>query len=248
MVAIGHLIGYGVGALDLGRIFGTVIGNSQFKQLCVVAALAIIIAVGVTCWAVQERVLVVNEYVVDFHLGTSPCTEQCCRKYAHQRPGVLTTIMQIYTTTRNLPNRIQAICWIQFWSWIGWFPFLFYSTTWVGEIYLRYDAPAEVKESKDVLGNIGRIGSTALIIFSIVTFVGSLVLPLLVKSPEDEQPGFTPRPPASIAPLVQGVSKRKPSLLTAWTISHLIFASSMVFAPFVASLHSATLLVAICGM
>ena len=130
----------------------------------------------------------------------------------------------------------------------GWFPFLFYSTTWVGEIYLRFDAPPEVRESKDVLGNIGRVGSMSLIIFSIVTFAGSLVLPWLVRSPEDDQPGFTPRPPASIAPLVKHVKARKPSLLTAWTFSHLIFAASMVFAPFVASLHSATLLIAVCGM
>lgn len=63
MVAIGHLIGYGVGALDLGRIFGTIIGDSQFKQLCVIAAAALIFAVGVTSWAVAERVLVLSEYV-----------------------------------------------------------------------------------------------------------------------------------------------------------------------------------------
>ena len=62
MVAIGHLIGYGVGALDLGSIFGTFLGDSQFKQLCVIAALALIGAIGVTCWATTERVLVSDGY------------------------------------------------------------------------------------------------------------------------------------------------------------------------------------------
>jgi solute carrier family 45 protein 1/2/4 len=130
----------------------------------------------------------------------------------------------------------------------GWFPFLFYSTTWVGEIYLRYNVSPDVKNSKDPLTDIGRVGSMSLIVFSIVTFIGSITLPWMVKSPEDDKPEFTPRPPASIAPIVKTVVERKPSLLTAWTVAHLIFAGSMIFAPFVSSLRFATILVAVCGM
>ena len=88
----------------------------------------------------------------------------------------------------------------------------------------------------------------SLIVFSIITFIGSVALPWVIKSPEDENPGFTPRPPQSIAPIVKQVVERKPSLLTAWTIAHMIFAGSMIFAPFVESLRFATLIVAICGM
>ena len=66
MVAVGHLVGYGFSALDLSRIFGTLIGDTQFKQVCVIAAFALIVAVGVTCWAVDERVLVLNEFVLFF--------------------------------------------------------------------------------------------------------------------------------------------------------------------------------------
>jgi solute carrier family 45 protein 1/2/4 len=134
-------------------------------------------------------------------------------------------------------------------SLIGWFPFLFYSTTWVGEVYLRYDAPPDVKAAGDLTGKVGRIGSMALIAFSIITFVMSVLLPFFVKSPDDEKAlNFTPRPPKSIAGIVTGLEKYKPSLLTAWTISHCLFASSMVFAPFVQSLRSATIIIAICGV
>lgn len=177
-------------------------------------------------------------------------------------------ISQILTTTLHLPPRIQAICWIQFWSWIGepwstrrsspndqltlrkgWFPFLFYSTTWVGETYFRYDAPQTARESKDTLGDIGRVGSLSLIAFSIITFAGSVLLPWLIRSPDDEQKArFTPRPPPSIAPLVTTLSNAKPDLATAWMLSHLVFAASMALAPFVTSLRFATTLVAICGM
>ena len=58
MVAIGHLIGYGAGALDLGKAFGPTLGDTQFKQLTAVAALTLCVTVGVTCWAVNERVLI----------------------------------------------------------------------------------------------------------------------------------------------------------------------------------------------
>jgi solute carrier family 45 protein 1/2/4 len=113
---------------------------------------------------------------------------------------------------------------------------------------LRYDAPVEAKTSEDLTGQVGRIGSTALIAFSIITLVMSVVLPWLVKSPEDEVPDFTPRPPASIASFVFEIEKYKPSLLTTWMVSHCIFAGSMAIAPFVTSLRNATFIVALCGM
>lgn len=131
---------------------------------------------------------------------------------------------------------------------IGWFPFMFYSSTWIGEIYLRYDAPADLKMAGDVTGKVGRIGSTALIAFSIITFVMSVILPFFVKNPLDDTPGYTQRPPESIAAFVFEMEKYKPTLLTAWTVSHCIFASTMIMAPFVQSLRSATLLVSVCGM
>lgn len=234
MVAVGHLIGYGAGAIDLGLVFGSMIGDTQFKQLTVIAAVALLVAVGVTCWATRERVLL------------SDGTEN------QQGASILSAFAQIWHTTRHLPNRIQAICWIQFWSWIGWFPFLFYSSTWVGETYLRYDAPPEVRDSKDTLGDIGRVGSLSLIVFSAVTFVGSVSLPWLVRSPEEEsKPGFTPRPPpmlAPIAPFLKTLLRHKPTLLGTWTVSHLLFTFAMIFAPFIASVHSATVVVATCGI
>lgn len=226
-------MGYAAGALDLHSVFGTLLGDTQFKQLTVVAATVLCVSIGITSYAVTERVRVVNskEEVTSEELG-----------------GVKEMLLQILHTTRNLPKRIQMICWVQFWCWIGWFPFMFYSTTWVGEIYLRYNAPVDARESKDMLGQIGRVGSTSLVVFSVVTFLGSVILPWLVRSPEDEKVEFTPRPPTSLAPILEQIEKYKPSLLNAWMVSHVIFACSMVMAPFVTSLRSATVIVALCGI
>lgn len=64
MVGIGHLLVYAVGALDLNRSMGNFLGDTQFKKVCAIAAVAMGVAQGVTCWAVEERVLVSNGYVM----------------------------------------------------------------------------------------------------------------------------------------------------------------------------------------
>ena len=58
MLAIGNLIGYAIGSINMVSIFGTSIGNTQFKQMTVISALSLLAAVLVTSWAVQERVLI----------------------------------------------------------------------------------------------------------------------------------------------------------------------------------------------
>lgn len=135
---------------------------------------------------------------------------------------------------------------VQFWSWIGWFPFLFYGTTWVGEIYLRHEPPSG---KPDALTEVGRAGSVAFSAFAMTSFASSVVLPWLVQSPDDaEKPGYTPRPPQSLQSVITGARKTKPTLLTAWMLANLLFAASMVFAPFVQSVRFASIMIALCGV
>lgn len=35
------------------------------------------------------------------------------------KPGAIQVASQLLKTTMDLPPRIQAICWAQFWAWIG---------------------------------------------------------------------------------------------------------------------------------
>ncbi|KAL6715789.1 hypothetical protein ACLMJK_006750 [Lecanora helva] len=229
MVAIGHLIGYGAGTIDLVKVFGTTLGDSQFKQLTIIAAAFFVFAVGLTSWAVRERVLIST-------------------RDGNAKADAVKTLSQILKTTANLPSRIRAICWVQFWAWIGWFPFLFYGTTWVGEVYFRYHPEVSASASKDTLGDVGRIGSLSLVVFSIITFLGSVLLPLVIQSPDSDRRRFTPRGPPTLTPILTALNNNKPDLLTAWQWSHLIFAGAMCLAPFVRSLQMATIIVSICGI
>lgn len=137
---------------------------------------------------------------------------------------------------------------VQFWAWIGWFPFLFYGSTWVGEIYIRHEAP---KGSTDALTEVGRAGSVAFIVFALISFGTSIVMPWFVRNPEEaenEKPAFTPRPPRRLESIFNGLAIAKPSLLTAWALSNIFFAAAMIWAPLVKSTGFATLLIAACGV
>ncbi|KAI9886802.1 MAG: hypothetical protein M1823_001372 [Watsoniomyces obsoletus] len=229
MVAVGHLLSYGTGTMNLVRMFGTTLGGEQFKQVCVISAAVLLTAVGITSYSVQERVLI-------------------ARRDADAGGGAWKVISQILSTTWNMPKRMKAICWIQFWSWIGWFPFLFYSSTWVGETYFRYESPPQTG-SKDTLGDIGRVGSFSLVIFSFISLAGSVALPWLIRAPEEERrPSWTPRPPPSMSGFALAVERYRPDLLTAWTWGHLMFSGAMFLAPLVHSLRFATTIVALCGL
>lgn len=125
---------------------------------------------------------------------------------------------------------------------------MFYGSTWVGETYFHYDTADDIAASTDLTGDIGRIGSRAMIAFSLVTFVGSVVLPWVIASPEDEA-SWEHRIPASLA----GPSKKKSilksvDLMSAWMASHVVFGAAMILAPFVQSVTLATVLVATLGM
>lgn len=230
---IGHLLVYAIGALDLNAWMGGFLGDTQFKKVCLIAALGMAVPQCISCWAVEERVLVKNNAKGE--------------KDGGGREGIVDVLRHIYHTFRHVPDRIQAICMVQFWSWIGWFPFLFYGSTWVGEIYLRHEAPAS--NDSNALNDVGRHGSMSMIVWSIISFAASIVLPWIVQSPDDdEKPGYTARPPQSLQGVLKDVKSVKPTLLMAWAAGNVLFAAAMFFAPMVQSVTFATVLVALCGI
>lgn len=61
VTGLGQLLVYAVGSLDLNKLLGpSFLGDTQFKKVCVIASLALVVAQGITCWSVSERILVSN--------------------------------------------------------------------------------------------------------------------------------------------------------------------------------------------
>lgn len=114
------------------------------------------------------------------------------------------TIRDIWKNIFTLPPAIRSICYTQFFAWIGWFPILFYTSVWVGEIYTREAiAGGRSPDDPDLAADATRAGSRALFMNAIVNLSTSVFLPFLVSSsgirtePTPVSTYRTPSPPAS---------------------------------------------------
>ncbi len=228
MLGVGHLIGYFIGTLDLVKLLGTFMGGTQFKQVCIIASCLLLLSVAVTCWCVKELV----------HERTE-----------NSDNSWLAIFRAIFKVALSLPTRIQAICWITFWCWIGWSPFHIYATTWVGEIYFQQNDTTrnELRTSDDIVGAISRRGAVALFLFSIMSFTGSIVWPWIVKTPEVDPTLAPQKHPWRCLVGPSRVRFHRPDLVTAWAISQILFSISTAFAPFTSSYTFAITVVALCG-
>ncbi|ORX94511.1 MFS general substrate transporter [Basidiobolus meristosporus CBS 931.73] len=214
MIGFGNVFGYFMGSIDLVSLF-PFLGNTQLKVLCMVASLTLFFTIGVTSLCVKERKI--DRSDLGEAVSNSP----------------FQTLFQIIKSLRTLPEPIQQICNTQFYAWIGWFPFLFYSTTWVSELFVS----DPFQKTKDIVGASTRAGSFALFLFAVVSLTTSIVLPLIIESYDSSV-----YPPKSNNWNPLGLD-----LLKCYTFSHVIFSMSMIFTLAVSAVEEATVIIAICG-
>lgn len=184
------------------------------------------------------------------HLLQTPPNPTLCRQ--DDNKGLTAVLKNIVKTMFHLPTRIGAVCKIWFFAWIGWFPFLLYSTTFVGEVLQRYDLALreQVNSSTDKLGDIARIGSVALVIYSVISLLGSISIPWLVQSPESEdlRKGRADNKSGVMYSILEFLELYRPDLVSAWFGSHVMFAVAMFLTLFVRSVWFATVIVGACGV
>jgi solute carrier family 45 protein 1/2/4 len=113
IISISNVWSYMCGYIDLTSWFPC-FGNTQFKVLCSITSIWLGITIATTCWTTTENPTVKNKP----NFGN--------------REGVLSRLVGLLRSFRHLPLRLQRVCFIQFFAWMGWFPFLFYV-----DIYIR---------------------------------------------------------------------------------------------------------------
>lgn len=208
--AVGHLIGYFLGFLDLVSMFGGLIGDTQLKCLCIISSLALLVTVGITSALTTEQTLVTqNRHHVTW------------KSLLSSTKAIFTSL---YHTSTTLPPRIRLIIAVQFFAWYGWFSFLYYSSTWVGEVYQKQHGDGQ--DDGDTVGRVGRIGSMSLTVFSIVSLLASFVMPYLAS---------------------KSVFGFKPRLTKIWTGAHVIFSLAMFATLYVSTVAVATAVIGLCG-
>ncbi|PYH89524.1 sodium/hydrogen exchanger 3 [Aspergillus ellipticus CBS 707.79] len=165
LTGVGNILGYIFGYMDLPKFF-PFLGNTQFKVLCALASVALFVTLLVSCIYIKER---------DPRLeGPAPSGN----------PGLVTFFRQVFKSIKHLPPEISKVCEVQLAAWVGWFPFLFYSTTYIGQLFVNPLFEGHPDLSDDDINKAWeeatRIGTFALLIYAIISFVANLTLPLLV--------------------------------------------------------------------
>ncbi|MCJ1472856.1 hypothetical protein MMC13_001505 [Lambiella insularis] len=165
LTGLGNILGYLSGYVNLPEIM-PFFGDTQFKVLCVIASIALGATTALSTAYIRER---------DPRLEGVPKTEQ---------GGVFSFFRQVFNSMMRLPPQVRKVCEVQFFNWIGWFPFLFYITTYIGQLEVNPYFEANPKLSQDLIDkaweNATRIGTFALLIFAITSFSSNMLLPLII--------------------------------------------------------------------
>jgi len=109
LCGIGNILAYIFGFSELPKAFSNSL--THFQCLALIASFSVASTSAVSCWAIKEKALPPKQDV----------------KLAPR--GLKSILRELNSTYRGLPPRIRKVFQIQFCAWMGWFPFLFYSTT-----------------------------------------------------------------------------------------------------------------------
>lgn len=107
ITGIGNIVGYLFGFIPVHSIM-PLIDMSQFVWLCVVASFILAATVGVTCVLIHEQ---------DPRSLPTPLGEGL---------SFVKTVKHIVWSAKAMPYSISEVCKVQFFAWLGWFPYLFY--------------------------------------------------------------------------------------------------------------------------
>lgn len=177
MTGVGNIVGYVAGYVDLPKHTGGILGNTQFKVLTVIAAFSLCGTVLLSISFIRER---------------DPGQEGL----ASSKKGVVSFFRQVFISMKRLPPQTRRVCEAQFFSWISWFPFLFYITTYIGQIHLNPYFAANPNLSEEEIEQAWegatRTGTFALLLFAITSFTSSLLLPFLVVPTYQPPPSLQP--------------------------------------------------------
>ncbi|KAI0752960.1 MFS general substrate transporter [Daedaleopsis nitida] len=208
MLGFGSVAGYFIGNIDMTAVL-PFLGDTELEVLAVVGSFLLLMTHAITASCTKEKVVV---------------SSKSSRKSFPQE------MREIWHNVFTLPPVIRQICIIQFFSWIGWFPVLFYTTAFIGDLHkqsstLPADDPILDAEAT-------RLGTRALFYSSILSFAGNILLPFIVAESARSRKLLERKLAKARRNLwVRLYNRMKVHLASLWAASHLLFAICM-FATF----------------
>lgn len=239
VVGVGNIVGYVAGYMDLPKYLWF-FGNTQFKVLCVIASLALGSTVLLSSATIKER---------DASLEKAP----------PKTGGLIAFFKKVFSSIMRLPPQTRKVCEVQFFAWVGFFPQLFYSSAYVGDIYvqpfLEKNPNMTPKEIDKLYEQATRVGTFALLIYAITSLSTNVLLPFLIAPTYDTQVASSGMSMRSQKSYTTRTSRFFDSLVIpwltlrrAWLIAHCIFAACMFSTLLVSSVWAATVLIGVVGV
>ena len=237
VVGVGNIIGYVAGFVDLPKLLWF-FGNTQFKVLCVIACLSLSSTVALSVLTIRER---------------DPRTEAA---QPDRKSGLISFFKQVFSSIRQLPPQTRKVCEVQFMAWIGIFPQLFYSSSYVGDIYVQPQleknpdmTPAEIDA---LYAKATRVGTFALLIYAITSLATNVLLPFFIAPSYDSPSSASIRSQRSFTTRLDRLLDKLVipwlTLRRAWLCSHLIFSTCMFSTLIVRTVGGATALIGLVGI
>ncbi|PHH53475.1 General alpha-glucoside permease [Ceratocystis fimbriata CBS 114723] len=232
ITGVGNIVGYLAGYVELQR-YVPWLGSTQFQGLCAIASIFLASTVCLSIAVIPER---------DPRLDGKP---------PKARPGLISFFIGLFHSIRRLPAQIKRVCLVQLFSWIGWFPFLFYTSSYIGELYvepfLEENPNMSDQELEKLYEEATRIGTLALFVNSIVTLLTNVFLPFFIAPTYDKAPMGDDSCESKPMSALDKLRIRGFTLKRAWFISLVFFALTLLATLFVHSVKVATVLVGSIG-
>ncbi|KAG5644844.1 hypothetical protein DXG03_007572 [Asterophora parasitica] len=237
MLGLGAVVGFFVGTIPLTRMF-PFLGTTQLQVLSVIVALLLAGGHIVMAVCVKERVLLKS-------------TQHSTAK----RPNVIIReARQLWSNILTLPPVIRQICVIQFFAWIAWFPILFYTTIYIGDLYRRFTPLSATASPTERDAEATRLGTRALFFSAILSLFLNVILPAFVATPATRthtrrraNSRAVQAEPQTAWAWVKVPESLKVNLASLWAVSHLVLGGCMLGTFFTNSVAGATILISVTG-
>ncbi|KAG5653717.1 hypothetical protein H0H81_011122 [Sphagnurus paluster] len=237
MLGVGAVVGFFVGTIPLTSMF-PFLGTTQLQVLSVIVSLLLLGGHLIMIFFVKERVLL-----------------KSTETFVGKQPNIfIREARELWSNLLTLPPVIRQICVIQFFAWIAWFPLLFYTTIYIGDLYKRSTPLSTTETLIDRDAEATRLGTRALFFSAILSLFLNLVLPAFVATPatrtrtrQRANSRAMPLPQQGAWSWVRIPDRIKVNLASLWAMSHLVLAGCMLGTFFTDSVAGATLLITITG-
>jgi len=163
---IGNILGYVLGSVPLGSVSHD---NEawRFRFLSLISVAILISTVLITIFFIHEDEP--REFVYE----------------PREKLLLFRAVRDVKNSWLYMSSKSRHVCYVQFFSWMGWFGFLFYSTTYVGRLYITESRIRGVDNFEHLKDAGIRLGTFASLLSAITAFVTTLVVPHFASTDSD---------------------------------------------------------------